>query len=280
MSRTAIPGATSSSYLVDAADIGSTLDCDVVAHNAGGASAPATSNATDVIPGSFSPLDIPGIQYYGKVSTLGLADNDPISSLIQLSAGTGSDATSAAANRPTFKASVAAFGNKDVARFNGTNRLTGTVTIGTTKAWAFMVCSVGATTNVNGRILTVGKIGVNDFNDVAYFFIDRSGALESIDAFRNFAISNAAIVYDQPFIVIVRYDGTNGFISVDGGSETSAASSGTFAGENFRIADFIANDSYGSSLVGDVAEVAFGIGDLTPTDISNLVAYAQAEYGL
>ncbi len=47
-----IGSATASSYLVASADIGSVLTCQVVAHNAGGASAPATSNATDVIPGS------------------------------------------------------------------------------------------------------------------------------------------------------------------------------------------------------------------------------------
>ncbi len=54
-----IGGATSSSYLVDAADIGAVLTCQVTAHNAGGASAPATSNATDVIPtppGGFALL--------------------------------------------------------------------------------------------------------------------------------------------------------------------------------------------------------------------------------
>ncbi len=45
-----IGGATSSSYLVDAADIGAVLTCKVTAHNAGGASSPATSNATDPIP--------------------------------------------------------------------------------------------------------------------------------------------------------------------------------------------------------------------------------------
>ncbi len=51
-----IGGATASSYLVDAADIGAVLTCKVTAHNAGGASAPATSNATDVIPGGGDVL--------------------------------------------------------------------------------------------------------------------------------------------------------------------------------------------------------------------------------
>ncbi len=60
MFRDAAPvgGATVSSYLVDAADIGSVLTWQVTAHNAGGASSPATSNATDVIPpvGGFAFL--------------------------------------------------------------------------------------------------------------------------------------------------------------------------------------------------------------------------------
>lgn len=231
--------------------------------------------------GGFLPSDAPGVQYYGKASTLALSDNDLIDTLPQLSSGSGTDAAASGSVRPVFKDSVAAFGNKAVARFSGgINWLTGSVTMGGTTGWCFVVGSIESSSGNNGRIVSFGQSGLNDYDSANRWLVGRNGSSESVMCFRNFASNNTPITYSQPFILVARFDGTDGFISIDGGSEVSFGSTGTFSVAGFRIGGFIANDSGADSHVGDIAEVAFGTGNLSPTDISNLVGYAHGEYGL
>lgn len=101
-----IGGATSNSYLVDAADEGAVLTCAVTASNAGGAGSPALSNATDPIPGEFAPTDIAGCKLWLDASQIvGLSDGDPVATWTNLgTGGSGNDAVQGTSgNRGTYQ---------------------------------------------------------------------------------------------------------------------------------------------------------------------------------
>lgn len=131
---------------------------------------------------------------------------------------------------------------------NGLNGLGGLSSIGnrhiggnlpfTGNAWtAFAVATMNSTSAEWARLLSVGVMGVADFNNVSSAsFILRNQSFEQVTSYREGALlSTRAITYGAPFIVSSRYTGTQQITGVDGTQAAGVNSSGNFGTQNYGV---------------------------------------------
>lgn len=115
-------------------------------------------------------------------------------------------------------------------QFTGTESLSGSISLTGTQYGFFCVCTLSASSATYARIVTVGNSSDDDFDDPAFACSPiRSVNTEAISIFRNSAeVSTKAITYDEPFISLVWFDGTNATLYINGAPGTPAGSSGSF----------------------------------------------------
>jgi hypothetical protein len=101
----------------------------------------------------------------------------------------------------------------------------------------FVVADMSANAGNDGRILSLGTIGTQDFDStLRSSFIIRTGSTAQIRTFRaGNQLGVANIVYNQPFVAGSIFTGSSNTVYRDGSAGTTVASSGSFGFCNYGL---------------------------------------------
>ena len=190
-------------------------------------------------------------------SGLGLADNDPISSIANAGSAGGSF-TASGSTRPTYKTSIQ--NGKSIARFDGTDDLlAGSALSAYFGASAKTIFIVGRYTGASWPSVTAWQAPAFLADSGGYFNVGVNVVSGPVNAFLaynydgsyDYAHGSTERYKDQWYVVTCVHDGTNLKIYVD----TAAASSTASVGTSLMTGTTQIGKSYSNYLTGDIGRV-------------------------
>ena len=169
---------------------------------------------------------------------------------------------------------------KQYVYFAGANGFNGSISITGTQVTTFVVIIIPSTPFYVNRIVSLGVTNTVDYDNPLYvaslFTYD---ATSDITTFRNFAaatVSNTAS--STPRIVASIYDGTNGYLYLNGVASSAFSSSGSFGIEAYGIGkDVNANDEFFEGYIGEVIIYDTAV---TNTQRIQIEAYLAQKWGV
>ncbi len=243
---------------------------------------------------SFSPKDVTGCLMWVYSDTLGLADNDPVSTWTDLS-GNGNSATQSSTARPTYKTAVQ--NGRAVLRFDGSDdfmSVANTSIIGGNTGMTVFIVVKQASLAINKAILckwdyaTDGTFAVqtSDINSTETIMYVANGCTSAGSENQN---SNGAGLGTNFYILEYVYDGTQG-TNVDrvkiyvNGIETGYITTGTLNTSLTSCSATLKIGAFGGALTrnynGDMGEIVLYNSALGSTDRTNVRNYLKAHWGL
>jgi hypothetical protein len=153
-----------------------------------------------------------------------------------------------------------------------------------TQVQAFAVATLTTNSGVWGRVLSLGRPGVNDFNstDTTFMIIRFSGG-QSVGIGRNSSYLSVGIpAYSTPFIVQSSHNGATESIGVNGTLTPSSQNTGVGSGFNITSYGIGTNTNTGDATywAGYVGEVIYYTGLLTTLQIQQIEGYLAWKWGL
>ena len=163
---------------------------------------------------------------------------------------------------------------------NLSNYFTGSLTNSGTTLTAFIVADLDSTTASQGRLLSFGQSGTNDFDGltrvIPFYRVTTTAVVQS---YRNGTSLGAfTISYNTPFIGSTLFDGTNNTIYGNGSVGTSVATSGSFGYTIYAIGEGAGNAQ--SRIVGTVYEVIAFNSALSTAERQQVEGYLATKWGL
>jgi hypothetical protein len=231
----------------------------------------------------FSPLNISGIQLWldgSDSSTLSLSGTTVTQ--WRDKSGLGNN-TSATGGTNTYTTN--AINGLSAVSLNN-SWLTGgfTTTFTGTQVQAFAVATLSSGAGTWGRVLSLGRPGVNDYNatDTTFMIIRYSGG-QSVGIGRNSSYLSVGIpAYSTPFIVQSSHNGATEAIGVNGTLTPSTQNTGVGSGFNITSYGIGTNTNTGDATywAGYVGEVIYYTGLLTTLQIQQVEGYLAWKWGL
>lgn len=144
---------------------------------------------------------------------------------------------------------------------------------------ALSVFVMNTSSYATARILSLGKIGFGDFNNVLY-----TAAIErfytNFDAFRDRTNRSAVIAnFGVPVQVCSQFDGTNHTFYMNGTAGLSVASTGNFGYVNYDVGSSM-NEENAVNLNGSIGEVVVYSTSLSTTQRQQLEGYLAWKWGI
>ena len=229
--------------------------------------------------GAFSPTSISGC-------ALWLDANDPAGTGVKPSNGTtlttwvdkvlGSNAT---ANTPITYATNGLATGYPALTFTNTQWLAGNISITGATVSVFSVFNINSSSGGAGRVISLAATGQNDFNNNNYLSISRLNN-NTFGSFRNNGTIGASISYLTPTFSSIYIDGTNAYVSINGGTFSSTASSGNFTISSYAIATNTNTADTGGRFYGFISEVIVYNIVLTTAQRQQVEGYLAWKWGL
>ena len=238
---------------------------------------------TPSAPSSFSPTSIPGLQLWldgSDATTLSLSGT----TVTQWRDKSGlANNTTATGGTNTYTTN--AINGLSAVMLNN-SYLTGpfATTYTGTQVQAFAVATLTTGAGTWGRVLSLGRPGVNDYNatDTTFMIIRYSGG-QSVGIGRNSSYLSVAIpAYSTPFIVQSSHNGATESIGVNGTLTPSTQNTGVASGFNITSYGIGTNTNTGDATywAGYVGEVVYYTGLLTTLQIQQVEGYLAWKWGL
>lgn len=220
------------------------------------------------------PTDLTNLQIWCDAQTLGLSDNDAVTSFTDLT-GNGHHFTDLSGTKPapTFKINI--HNGHPVVRFDGTDDILYTDAVTFSQPFTF-------------------GLFVRQSSQTAAFafesYISGLSANPSISAqnlgtfcwgyYAGTTDISSSVTQDTNFhSIIVKFDGASSFIRVDGTETTGNGGAGGFSSENISLGARLDGSNNGALYADvDVGEVVFCSAALSSTEITDLEAYFTAHW--
>ena len=153
-----------------------------------------------------------------------------------------------------------------------------------TQVQAFAVATLTTSSGVWGRVLSLGRPGVNDYNvsDTTFMIIRFNGG-QAVGIGRSGSYLSVGIpAYSTPFIVQSSHNGATESIGVNGTLTPSSQNTGVGSGFNITSYGIGTNTNTGDATywAGYVGEVIYYTGVLTTLQIQQIEGYLAWKWGL
>ncbi|EFC80874.1 SGNH/GDSL hydrolase family protein [Parafrankia sp. EUN1f] len=230
-----------------------------------------------VTPDIVSPSSLSGLLSWWRASTLALANNDPVSSWAPAAGAQTTPLTQSGSNRPTYIAASASLGGKPAVYFaSGSSQHMDTGAWATSYAVPITVFVVGRfTSRAAAANWWSGRTGVYVYGGISpSLYAVGAGAAGELAARETPDIASWHIVAHV-------FNGASSSIAWDSRVFTTRGTTGTSGSAALPGVRVGCNSSgSGNFLTGGLAELAFYNRALTTTEISQVVAWFAAYYGL
>jgi hypothetical protein len=233
----------------------------------------------------FSPSSISSLQIWFDMA-------DPLYYAISGSTITALTDKSGAGNSATTiggSPRISSFASLSTAiLFNGTNTFfSGPYVNRSSQLTAFVVGTMGGTTQINARLFSIGVSNANDYSSASFGGIYRESANAKIGFVRTGGLTSVDVAFDTPFILCKTFTGTSYSTILNGGTASgSLAFSGNFSTSRFgfgrdagNVDGSAPNFSY-AYWGGRVGEVLVYNAALPLTDRQTVEGYLAWKWGL
>lgn len=283
---TPIGGATSSTYVLVLADVGSKIFCTVTASNAGGSTA-ADSNVTAAVASSvWTPASLPNLKSWHKAdvgvfSDLGTtpAVNNGTVEQWNDQSGNGFHLTNtvAAQFRPTYKTGI--LNGKPVINFDPSSfaqhLFNSSYNQGGTTVSAFIVVKYTAD-GPNSRIMAYESSSGSDADAASWLIYEPS--LTQVNTYNNGNKSVSPITSSSWNALGTIFDGVNNTMYKGGVAQTPVAATPTFSATGLLVVG--ATDTAGNPITAQIAEIVIVTDVMSGANITNLTSYLSTEHGI
>jgi hypothetical protein len=225
----------------------------------------------------FSPTQIAGCQLWlDSTDSSTLTTSGTAVSQWNDKSGSGNNATATGTIRTT-----GSINGKTALNWSGSvsTYFQGALVNSGTTLTAFSVFTMNASSYIVARILSLGKPGFKDFNNVLYTAaIERNST--KFDSYREgSARSQVNAIFGTPVQVCSQYDGTNHTMYLNGTGGTSVASSGNFGFTHYEVGTDFDEEAL-VPLNGQIGEVLYFSGSLTTLQRQQIEGYLAWKWGL
>lgn len=226
------------------------------------------------------PTDYAGLQGWWDASQESFANNDPVGTFTDRS-GNSRNLTSTLTARPTFKTSMFPLGGSGI-DFDGTDdKLASaadfTVFTSTTAYTAFVVVTPNTIGTAAAAYYDNDAVWTEQNGNAALAFHSTTPTVLAGNWDGSADSVSKTVAAGTSYVVMVRHESSNLYISIDGGAESSVASGTTASGANFKLqlgANY-ANAAFADITIGElfIYNVA-----LTTSEISALNDYLRNKW--
>jgi hypothetical protein len=228
----------------------------------------------------FSPLSILGCQLW-------LDANDPAGTGIQpANNSTVSTWVDKSGNgRNTTTTGTVTYSNSGISITSSSSYLTGSFGspdyTGTTLT-AFIVASMSSSSGSVGRFFSLGKVGTQDWDNLASFVAFGRGGGLLLRPYRTSPTQNPPSIpaYDTRFLATSGQTPSLLFTSINGGILSTQALSGSFAINAYRIGNDLVTDDANEQFNGVINEIVLYFSELTIAQRQQIEGYLAWKWGI
>ena len=224
---------------------------------------------------SSTPLTIPGCQLW-----LDAADSSTVTGTTSVT----SWADKSGNGRNTTTTGTVSYANSGISITSSSSYLTGsfgsTDYTGSTVS-CFLIASMSSSSGTVGRFLSLGKVGTQDWDNLASITLGRGGGLV-VRPYRTVPTSNPPSIpaYDTRFLATWGQTSSLLFNSINGGALSTASLTGAFAINAYRIGNDLLPDDVNEQLNGVINEIIVYFSELTTSQRETIERYLMKKWGI
>ena len=223
----------------------------------------------------FDPRNVPGCQLW-----LDAADSSTITGTTSVTAWTDKSGN----GRNTTTTGTVSYANSGVSITASNSYLTGSFGspdyTGSTVT-CFLIASIGSSSGNVARLFSLGKVGTQDWDNLASITLGRGGGL-LVRPYRTVPTSSPPSIpaFDTRFLATWGQTSSLLFNSINGGALSTASLTGAFAINAYRIGNDLLSDDANEQTIGVINEIIVYFSELTTSQRQQVEGYLGHKWGL